>query len=186
MATARSRPGRSVLFVWHVGEELGLLGSRHFTDHPTVPRDSIVAQLNVDMVGRGGEGEEPGGGPGYLQLIGWRRLSTELGSIIARVNASQERPFTFDLQYDQAGHPEQFYCRSDHYMYARYGIPISFFSTGGHGDYHQVTDEPQYVDYGKLTRVARLVHDVARHLADLDHPPAIDGPRPSPNGECVQ
>jgi hypothetical protein len=119
-------------------------------------------------------------------LIGWRRLSTELGSIIARVNASQERPFTFDLQYDQAGHPEQFYCRSDHYMYARYGIPISFFSTGGHGDYHQVTDEPQYVDYGKLTRVARLVHDVARHLADLDHRPGVDGPRPSPNGECVQ
>ena len=79
MALGSQKPQRSVLFVWHVAEELGLIGATHFTDHPTVPRDSIVADLNMDMIGRGGPGEEPEGGPAYLQLIGWRRLSNRAG-----------------------------------------------------------------------------------------------------------
>jgi hypothetical protein len=84
-AKAPVKPKRSLLFVWHAGEEKGLWGSEYFTDHPTVPRDSIVAQLNMDMVGRGGPQDEKGGGPGYLQLIGSRRLSTELGDLVESV-----------------------------------------------------------------------------------------------------
>jgi hypothetical protein len=186
MANSSDKPKRSVLFVWHVAEELGLIGANHFTQHPTVPRDSIVAQLNIDMIGRGGPGEEPGGGPDYLQLIGWRRLSNQLGDVIESVNRSRAQPFKFDLQYDATGHPEQFYCRSDHYMYARYGIPIAFFSTGGHGDYHQVTDEPQYIDYTKLLNVTQLIHDTGKTLANMPQRPVVDGPKPDPQGQCRQ
>ena len=97
-AKAKARPRRSILFVWHTGEEMGLLGSNWFTRHPTVPRDSIVAQLNIDMVGRGGAADIENGGPGYLQLIGSRRLSTELGDLVERVNAEGKHGFTFDYQ----------------------------------------------------------------------------------------
>ena len=185
-AGTRVRPKRSLIFVWHTGEELGLFGSQYFTDHPTVPRDSIVAQLNMDMVGRGRAEDETLGGPAYLQLIGTRRLSTELGDMIETVNKARRQPFTFDYQFDASGHPEQYYCRSDHYMYARYGIPIAFFTTGGHRDYHQVTDEPQYIDYDKLTNVSQFVHDVAVAVANLDHRVVVDKPKPDPRGNCVQ
>ena len=185
-AGAKVKPKRSLIFVWHTGEELGLFGSQYFTDHPTIPRDSIVAQLNMDMVGRGRADDENGGGPGYLQLIGTRRLSTELGDLVESVNKARKQPFTFDYQFDASGHPEQYYCRSDHYMYARYGIPIAFFTTGNHRDYHQVTDEPEYIDYDKLAHVSQFVHDVALAVANLDHRVVVDKPKPDPRGNCVQ
>ena len=185
-AGAKAKPKRSLIFVWHTGEELGLFGSQYFTDHPTVTRDSIVAQLNMDMIGRGRADDETGGGPGYLQLIGTRRLSTELGDLIESVNKARKQPFTFDYQFDASGHPEQYYCRSDHYMYARYGIPIAFFTTGNHRDYHQVTDEPEYIDYDKLAHVAQFVYDIAATVANLDHRVVVDKPKPDPHGNCVQ
>jgi hypothetical protein len=186
LATAPTRPRRSVLFVWHTGEELGLFGAQYFTDHPTVPRDSIVAQINVDMIGRGGPRDEPRGGPGYLQLIGSRRLSTELGDLVEAVNRRRPRPFSFDYQYDQPGHPQQFYCRSDHYMYARYGIPVVFMSTGGHVDYHMVTDEVEYVDFAKLRDVTQFMHDVTVEIANRPARLVVDKPKPDPRGQCVQ
>ena len=194
-ATAKQRPKRSILFVWHTGEEAGLYGSEHFTDHPTVPRDSIVAQLNMDMVGRGGANDVTGetktgeltrGGPGYLQLVGSRRLSTELGDLIEQVNRDNNLGFKFDYSMDANGHPQNIYCRSDHYEYARYGIPIVFFTTGGHSDYHQVTDEPQYIDYDRMASVASLVYDAAWKVADLDHRVMVDKAKPDPKGACVQ
>ncbi|MEX2282172.1 MAG: M28 family peptidase [Gemmatimonadota bacterium] len=186
LAASRNKPKRSTLFVWHVAEELGLVGARYFTDNPTVPRDSIIADLNIDMIGRGGPGEEPAGGPDYLQLIGWRKLSTELGDLTETVNRERRQPFKFDLSYDTPGHPEQYYCRSDHYMYARYGIPVVFFSTGSHGDYHQVTDEPQYIDYSKLMNVTQLIHDIALRVANLEHRVVVDKPKPDPRAQCRQ
>ena len=185
-ATAREKPRRSILFVWHVAEEQGLVGARYFTDNPTVPRDSIVANINIDMIGRGAAADLPGGCPGYLQLIGSRRLSTQLGDIVEAEGRKFTPAFRFDYQYDANGHPQQFYCRSDHYMYARYGIPVVFMSTGGHAEYHQVTDEPQYLDYDQLARVAQLVHNTARAVANLDQRLVVDQPKPDPNGRCVQ
>ena len=185
-ALGKAKPKRSLLFVWHVAEEKGLNGSQWYTDHPTVPRDSIVAQLNMDMVGRGERTDLPVGGPDYLQLVGSRRLSSELGDLVEAVNTAQKMPFRFDYQFDANGHPENIYCRSDHYEYARYGIPIVFFTTGLHGDYHQVTDEPQYIAYDHMARVGRLVYDVALKLANLDHRPVVDGAKPDPKGRCVQ
>ena len=190
-----TRPKRSLIFVWHTGEELGLFGSEYFTDHPTIPRDSIVAQLNMDMVGRGGpgnlvgrtkEGQDIWGNPDYVQLVGSRRLSTELGNLVEEVNAKQAKPLKFDYSIDANGHPSIIYCRSDHYMYARYGIPITFFTTGGHSDYHQLTDEPQYIEYDHMQRVAQMVHDAALRVANLDHRVVVDQPKPDPRGGCKQ
>jgi Zn-dependent M28 family amino/carboxypeptidase len=191
---AKVKPKRSLLFVWHTSEELGLLGSKYYSSHPTVPRDSIVAQLNIDMIGRGGSADmirEVGGqlvygNPDHLDLIGSRRLSSELGDLIADENRKQKAPLKLDYYLDANGERHQYYCRSDHYMYARYGIPIAFFFDGGHHDYHQVTDEPQYIDYPKYARAVQLVYDVATRIADLDHRLVVDKPRPDPNAACVQ
>jgi len=185
-AKSSVKPRRSLIFVWHTGEESGLLGSRYFTDNPTISRDSIVAQLNMDMIGRGSAFDFVGGGPTYLQLVGSRRLSTELGDIVEAVNKSEPTPLSFDYAFDANGHPERIYCRSDHYEYARYGIPITFFTTGLHMDYHQLTDEPQYIDYEHMRKVAQLVHDVALRVGNLDHRVVVDKPRPDPRGACVQ
>ena len=187
LARGPARPKRSLLFVWHTAEELGLLGSDWFTRHPTGPRDSIVAVLNLDMIGRGGVADTPGGGPGFLSLIGSRRLSTELGDLLEQVNRDGRHGFTFSYQYDADGHPANAYCRSDHYMYARFGIPVAFITTGIHLDYHQLTDEPQYIDYDKLARVARFVADMALRVADLDHRVVVDKAKPAdPFGTCKQ
>jgi hypothetical protein len=185
-ATAPERPRRSMLFVSHTGEEKGLWGSQWFTDHPTVPRDSIVAQLNMDMVGRGKSTDIMGRGPNNIQLIGPRRLSTQLGDLIDSVNAARTPHMDIDASFDANGHPLNRYCRSDHYMYARYGIPITYFSLGYHTDYHQVTDEPQYIDYGHLARVAQFVHDIAEAVANRPQRLVVDKPIPDPNGGCRQ
>jgi hypothetical protein len=194
-AGRKDRPKRSILFIWHVGEEKGMLGSAYFTDHPPVPRDSIVAELNMDMEGRGDawdqtgltkDGQELHGGPNYLQLVGSRRLSTELGNLVETVNTSGKHNFAFDYSLDANGHPMNIYCRSDHYEYARYGIPVVFFTTGGHSDYHQVTDEPQYINYEHMTRVVNLVDDITMHVANLDHRPLVDQAKPDPRAVCRQ
>ncbi len=186
LAAMPVKPKRSIIFVWHTAEEKGLLGAKWFTENPTVPRGQIVAQLNMDMVGRGSAADIAGGGPDYLQLVGSRRLSKELGDIVEQVNAQNPQPFKFDYQFDADGHSERIYCRSDHYMYARYGIPVTFFTTGLHPDYHQVTDEPQYIDYPKMARVADFVRDVAVRVANLDHRPIVDKPVGDPMARCVQ
>jgi hypothetical protein len=195
LASLRTRPKRSTLFVWHVGEEKGLWGSAYYTEHPTVPRDSIVAQLNLDMVGRGNASDVTGatkegaplrGGPDYLQLVGSRRLSTELGDLVERVNTTKKHGFTFDYAMDANGHPMNIYCRSDHYEYAKWGIPVTFFTTGGHSAYHQLTDEPQYIDYARLERVSKLVADIALELGNQPTRPLVDQPKPDPRGSCRQ
>ncbi len=186
MAGERSRPRRSILFVSHTGEEVGLVGSGWFTDHPTVPRDSIVAEIDQDMVGRGTAQDLPDAGPTYLEVIGARRLSREFGDQLEAANAAQPVPFVFNYAYDAPGHPLQYYCRADHYNYARYSIPAVAFSRGEHLDYHQVTDEPQYIDYDDMARVSRMVHDAALRVADMDHRPALDAPKRDPKEPCRQ
>ena len=186
-ASVKPHPKRSLLFVWHTAEELGLLGSRWFTEHPTVPRDSIVAQLNIDMIGRGDSADIKGGGPRYVELVGSFRLSTELGNTAERVNKARAHPFAIDYTFDANGHPENIYCRSDHANYARYGIPVIFFTTGLHEDYHQVTDEPQYIDYAHMAAVAQWIHDIAIAVADQPNAPVVDKPKPAdPNAPCRQ
>jgi len=151
-----------------------------------VPRDSIVAQINIDMIGRGGAGDTPGGGPSHLLLVGSRRLSTELGDLVEAVNNRRQRRLALDYSWDAPGHPQGIYCRSDHAMYARYGIPVVFLFTGLHGDYHQVTDEPQYIDYPRYASITQFVHDVAVEVANRAARPVVDKPKPDPTAACVQ
>ena len=187
LAASPDRPKRSILFISHTAEEEGLLGSEWFTDHPTVPRDSLVAELDMDMIGRGSAADVANGGPAYLELVGTRRLSTELGDVAERVDAKEPIPFEFNYAFDAPGDREQYYCRADHYSYARYGIPSINFSRGDHPDYHEVTDEPQYIDYDALARVATYVRDLAVTLANLDHRVLVDKPKQQdPHAGCVQ
>ena len=156
------KPRRSVLFVWHVGEEKGLLGSSWFTDHPTVPIDSIVAQINADMIGRNADS--------LLYIIGPEAApnnqSKRLGAIVDSVNATLAPPFAFNRQMDSPNDPEQFYQRSDHYNYAKKGIPIVFLSGGLHEDYHKVSDDPRKIEYAKMARVTRLMVELGRAVAN--------------------
>jgi Zn-dependent M28 family amino/carboxypeptidase len=183
---AGPRPRRSILLVSHAAEERGLLGSRWFTDHPTLERDSIVAEIDVDMIGRGGADDLPGGGPGYLEVVGAKRLSTEFGGMLDSLAARAPMPFHLNYEYDAPGHPLQYYCRADHFSYARYGIPSVSLSTGEHLDYHQVTDEPQYIDYDQLARVTTLVRELSLAVANLDHRPVVNGPHGDPHAPCRQ
>ncbi|HEX3926789.1 MAG TPA: M28 family peptidase [Gemmatimonadales bacterium] len=181
------RPARSLLFVWHTAEEKGLYGSEYFSDHSTVPRDSIVAQISLDLMGRGGPDDAPPGGNDALVVVGARRRSTELGNLAEQVNRSAGYQFKFDYDFDRAGDSTNAYCRNDHYMYARYGIPVAFFSAEPwHRDYHMVTDEPQYLDYDRMAKIGNYLRDFVRALADLPHRLVLDGPRPDSNATCRQ
>jgi hypothetical protein len=183
---AAERPRRSLLFVSHTGEERGLAGSAWFTDHATVPVDSIVAEIDEDMIGRGAADDLPKGGPTYLEVVGARRLSNEFGDLLEAANREQPVPFVFNYEFDVPGHPLQYYCRADHYNYARYGIPSVAFSRGEHLDYHQVTDEAQYIDYPDMLRVIDMVRAAVIKIANLDHTPKLDHPKGDPHVRCVQ
>lgn len=171
------KPKRSMLFVWHTGEEAGLLGAAHFVRNPTVPIDSIVAQLNIDMIGRGRAEDLPGGSDDYVAVIGSMFDSKDLGETVASVNKKQSKPLALDYKMDEpiswAGY-NNIYGRSDHFRYAQQGIPIAFFFTGLHGDYHQRTDEPEWIDYPHYARIANYIRDIAVEVAN--------GPRPRLNG----
>jgi len=171
------KPKRSTLFVWHTGEEGGLVGSAYYVRHPTVPLDSIVAQLNIDMIGRGRAEDLPGGGDDYVAVVGSFFDSKDLGETVRRVNQGQGRPLALDYKIDEpiawAGY-NNIYGRSDHYNYALQGIPIAFFFTGLHGDYHQRSDEPEFIDYPHFARITGYIRDLTVEVGN--------GPRPRLNG----
>jgi Zn-dependent M28 family amino/carboxypeptidase len=178
------RPKRSVLFVWHCGEEKGLWGSRYFTDNPTIPLDHVVAQLNIDMIGRSKkEGDtNPRNkdltGPNDVFVIGSTMMSTELGELSQTVNKSYLN-LGFDLRYDDPKDPNRFFFRSDHYNYARKGIPIIFFFDGEHEDYHRPGDSPDKIDYQKMEKITRTVYLMAWEVANRATRPKVDKPLPA-------
>jgi Peptidase family M28 len=160
-----------------------------------VPRDSIVAELTVDMIGRGEATDETGitkdeelrhGNPDFVEVIGARRLSTELGALIEGANADAKTGLHIDYSADADGHPDALYCRNDQASYAPYGIPVAFFTTGYHADYREVTDEPQYIRYQHMARIVELVSASAMRLANVDHRPVVDKPKPDPKARCTQ
>lgn len=138
------------------------------------------------MVGRGKAEDIPGGGDDYVEPVGWRKISTELGDMAEKVNTTEKTQFKFDLQYDAPFQSNNIYCRSDHANYARFGIPIVYFTTGLHRDYHQVTDEPQYMDYAHMAGVGQYMFDLGVTVANMDHRPKVDGNTPKdPFARCV-
>jgi Peptidase family M28 len=183
MALARAfakrlpRPKRSLLFVWHTGEERGLWGSRYFVDYPTVPIDAVVAQLNVDMIGRNRDNRPSEANTVYV--VGSDRISTELHDLNRTANASLTEPLTLNYELNDPADPEQLYFRSDHYSYAARGVPVIFFTTGIHPDYHANTDEVSKIEFAKMTRIVQLIYETGARVANLDHAPRRDnlGPR---------
>lgn len=166
------KPKRSVLFNSHVAEEKGLLGSSWFVDHPTIPLDSVVAALNMDMLGKGRVTDVKFGGPNSVQLLGSRRLSAEYGDLIDSLNAVRSEPMAIDYSWDRTNALNRF-CRSDQVNYIRKGIPTTYFSLGYARDYHQLTDEPQYIDYEHGARLGRFIHDILLTVANRPHRLAI-------------
>jgi len=176
---AKERPARSIIFISHQGEEGGLRGSRWFVDHPTVPLENIVAAHNMDMVGKGRVTEVKYGGPTSVQLLGARRLSREFGDIIDSVNAVRTETMAIDRSWDVTANPMRRFCRSDQVNYVRKNVPVVYISLGYTQDYHQVTDEPQYIDYEHSARLGRFVYDVMWAIAVRKDRPAIAGHDPA-------
>jgi hypothetical protein len=159
------RPKRSLLFVSHTGEEKGLLGSRYYTEHPLAPLENTVAQLNMDMIGRNDSNS--------VFIIGSDFLSPELHQI--NLAANEMIGLNFDYTYNTESDPNRFYYRSDHYNYARRGIPIIFYFSGVHEDYHKVTDTVDKINFDKMARIARLVYLTGWKVANRDSRPKVDG-----------
>jgi hypothetical protein len=171
------KPKRSTIFVWQTGEEAGLRGSAYFATHPTVPVDSIVADINIDMIGRGRAEDIPGGGPTYVGVVGSGFMSADLANVVAATNMKQKQPLALDPKFDLPTvwpNYNNIYGRSDHFNYARQCIPIAFYFTGLHGDYHQRTDEPQYIDYPHYSMITNYIRDVVVELGQRPQRPDLD------------
>ncbi len=167
-AFARNPGRRSVLFVWHGAEERGLLGSRYFVMHPTVPKSAIVAVLNGDMIGRNN--------PDTVTLLGSLLPHRNSSALVNVAFAANQRvtKFSMDTTWDMQSHPEGWYFRSDHLPYARAGIPAISFTTNLHEDYHTPRDEPSRIDYAKLTRITKWMYATGWTVANADRRPAVD------------
>lgn len=152
-------PRRSMVFLLVSGEEKGLLGSRWFANHPTVPAGSIVADFNTDMVGRNWSDT--------VVVIG--KEHSELGRIMNEVG--EEHPELDMAPIDDRWPEENFYGRSDHFNFARRGVPVLFFFSGVHDDYHQATDEVRKIDAEKASRIAKLVFYLGYEVGNRDQPP---------------
>ncbi|HUR97725.1 MAG TPA: M20/M25/M40 family metallo-hydrolase [Pyrinomonadaceae bacterium] len=178
------RPKRSMLFIWHAGEEKGLWGSEYFSENPTVPISSIITELNIDMIGRyqnpGDENPQNKALPkqGEIFLIGSRMMSTELGDLSDGVNKGFLN-LNYNFKYDDPNDPEQFFYRSDHFNYAKKGVPIIFYMDGSHADYHQVTDSIEKINFESMEKVTRTILATGWELANRATRPKVDKPLPA-------
>jgi hypothetical protein len=176
-----ARPKRSIIFIWVAGEEKGLWGSEYFTDNPTVPIGSIVTQLNIDMIGRAQQpGDENVQNKALPQqnevfVIGSKLMSTELGEVSESVNKSFLN-MGFNYKYDDPKDPEQFFYRSDHFNFARKGVPIIFYMDGSHADYHQTSDSIEKIDFVNMEKIARTIFATGWELANRATRPTVDKP----------
>jgi hypothetical protein len=174
------RARRSIMIIFHTGEEMGLLGSEFNADYePAVPLAKLVANFNIDMIGRSREAgntdprDKELTDKDSVYVIGADKLSTELNRISEQTNAETTR-LRFDYAYNDENHPQQFYYRSDHYNYAKHGIPIIFYFTGVHRDYHMTTDDIGKIDFEKMERISRLILATGWRVANLDHRVVVD------------
>ncbi|OUJ74680.1 M28 family peptidase [Hymenobacter crusticola] len=163
-------PRRSVLFLAFTGEEKGLLGSEYYTEHPVFPLASTIADLNIDMIGRTDDQHRPD--QPYLDVVGSNKRSAELHAISEAAN-EQYTKLALDYRYNAPDDPEQVYYRSDHYHFAKHGIPVIFYTTGDHADYHQPTDDLTKIEFPLLARRTQLIFYTAWELANRDQRIAV-------------
>ncbi len=179
LAKSKVRPKRSTLFVWHTGEEKGLWGSEYFNKFPTVNIKNVVAQLNLDMIGRSKTPNDTDlrnaelSGANEIYVIGSEMMSSKLGEVTRTVNDSYLK-MSYNYKYDDPKDPNRFFFRSDHFHYADNGIPVVFWFDGVHEDYHQPGDHPDKIDYQKMEKVTRTVFLTLWELAELKARPAVD------------
>lgn len=179
LAVSKVRPKRSVLFVWHAGEEKGLWGAEYFNKFPTVDIKNVIAQLNIDMIGRS---KKPGdtnprnkdlAGPNEVYVIGSEMMSSTLGAITKGTNNGFLK-LDYNYKYDDPKDTNRFFFRSDHFHYAVNGIPIAFWFTGVHEDYHQPGDHADKIDYAKYEKITRTIFLTMWELTDLRERPKVD------------
>lgn len=166
-------PRRSVLVMPVSGEEKGLLGSRYYSEHPVFPLVNTVADLNIDMIGRT-DSLHTTPTP-YIYVIGSDRLSSELHQVNELANALYTR-MDLDYRYNAESDPNRFYYRSDHYNFARKGVPSIFYFSGVHEDYHQPGDDVEKIQFDLLHKRTQLVFHTAWILANQERRIAVDNP----------
>lgn len=168
---AGNGPRRSILFLHVTGEEHGLHGSRFYAENPLFPIENTITNINIDMIGRRGYGKE--NNDNYVYVIGSDRLSTDLHRISEDAN-TKYIGMELDYTYNDLNDPNRFYYRSDHYNFAKKGIPAIFYFNGVHDDYHKPTDTPDKIDYPLLTKRTKLAFAVAWELANAEERPKVD------------
>jgi len=179
LAKSPKKPKRSILLVWHAGEEKGLWGSEYFNKFPTVNIKNVIAQLNIDMIGRSKKAGDINpknkdlSGESEVYVIGSEMMSSKLGEVTKSVNDSFLK-LNYNYKYDDPKDTNHFFIRSDHYNYAVNGIPIVFWFDGVHEDYHQASDHADKIDYAKMEKVTRTIFLTMWEIADLKERPAVD------------
>ena len=168
-------PKRSIVFLHVTGEEKGLLGSAYYADNPIYPLENTVVNLNVDMIGRIDPSRREKNRD-YIYLIGSDHDSVDLHKLSEQTNAESVN-MTLDYRFNDKNDPNRFYYRSDHYNFAKNGIPIIFYFTGTHADYHKITDTPDKIEYDLLEMRSRLIFYTAWNIANRDKRLVVD-PKP--------
>jgi len=164
-------PKRSILFLHVTGEEIGLYGSKYYTENPLFPLANTVCDLNTDMVGR--IDPDKAENPNYIYLIGADKLSQELHDISEAVNAKYSN-LELDYKFNDDNDPNRFYYRSDHYNFAKNNIPVIFYFNGVHADYHKMTDTPDKIEYDLMAKRTQLIFQTAWELANRENRIVID------------
>jgi hypothetical protein len=169
------RPRRSILFMTVTGEEKGLLGSEYYSRHPLFPLANTVCDINIDMVGR--DDDEHVGKPDFIYVIGSDKLSSHLHQIMEDQN-KKHTGLDLDYRYNDPNDVNRFYYRSDHYNFAKHGIPVAFFFNGVHADYHQPTDDVEKIEFEKAQKVGRLVFFMAWDISNREQRLPVDSNKP--------
>lgn len=164
-------PKRSILFLHVTGEEVGLYGSKYYTENPIFPLENTVANLNTDMIGRIDPKKEDD--PNYIYLIGSDKLSKDLHNLSEKVN-SKYIGLELDYTYNDDNDPNRFYYRSDHYNFAKNNIPVIFYFNGTHADYHKPTDTPDKIAYELMAKRAQLIFQTAWEIANREERIKLD------------
>ncbi|MFZ9956758.1 MAG: M28 family peptidase [Flavobacteriales bacterium] len=164
-------PRRSILFISFSGEEMGLLGSSYYSEHPVFPLENTVADLNIDMIGRIDNKHDTN--PNYIYLIGSDKLSSDLHNISDSTNRMYSK-LDLDYTFNDPNDPNQFYYRSDHYNFAKHNIPVIFYFNGVHEDYHRTTDTVDKINFDKVEKISKLVFFTAWELANRDKRIVVD------------
>ena len=164
-------PKRSILFLHVTGEEHGLHGSRFYAENPLFPLANTITNINIDMIGR--RDDAHANSNNYVYVIGANRLSTDLDNICTIANAKYTN-LVLDYKFNDPKDPNHFYERSDHYNFAKNGIPSVFFFNGVHADYHKASDSPDKIEYDALTKRAQFAFVTAWELANRTQRPMVD------------